>query len=124
MAAASESITVICMESSFAGRGASAGVTLLQGSQPRHRSLQLVLAPPYHPQTSARYPTLQPPSPQPVQITEGDTLERCNFKRAELNEQPLDLKSEILKEQLCCLSRAGGRKREQKEREETNPFSL
>lgn len=112
------------MESSFAGRGASAGVTLLQGSQPRHRSLQLVLAPPYHPQTSARYPTLQPPSPQPVQITEGDTLERCNFKRAELNEQPLDLKSEILKEQLCCLSRAGGRKREQKEREETNPFSL
>lgn len=116
VAAASESITAIRMESSFAERGAegeaaSAGVRLLQGSQPGHRSLQLVSALPYHPQTSARYPTLQPPSPQPVQITEGGTLERCNLKHAELNEQPLDLKSEILKEQLCCLSRAGGRKK-------------
>lgn len=92
---------------------ASADVTLLQGIQPRHCSLQLVLALPYHLQTRAGCLTLLTTSPQPVQIAEGDTLEKCNLKHSELNAQPLHLKSKVLKEQLCCLSRAGWRKREQ-----------
>lgn len=59
-----------------------------------------------------------------MQITGGDTLEKLNFKHSEPNAQPLDQNPEILREQLCCFSRAGLRKLEQKLREESNPFSL
>lgn len=98
VAAPSEGITAICVESSFAECGAeaetSADVTLLQGSQPGHHWLQLVVALLYHPRTCAKYPALLTHPGQPAQITGADTLERCNLKHSELNAQPLDLKSE------------------------------
>lgn len=102
---------------------ASADVTLTQGSLHGHRSLQLVLAQPYHPQLRARdFPT---PSLQSDQTAEGNTPQRCHLEHSERKAQPLELKSVHLKEQLCnCLCRALQNTWEQKQREENNSFSL